>query len=61
MDNMQLVEKSFYSFEPCFATNMVKFATFHKETQAGMLNCTKYHQEGEKRVVSIYPLNLPQL
>lgn len=61
MDNMPLVEKSFYSFEPCFATNMVKFAIYHKETQARMLNRTKYHQEGEKRVVSVHPLNLPQL
>lgn len=31
-DNMQFVEKSFYGFEPCLASTMVKFTFFHNET-----------------------------
>lgn len=64
-DNIQFAEKSFYSFEPYFAANMVKFMMPLEWNAsldlAGMLNCIEYRKEGEKAVVSIHPLNILQL
>lgn len=44
-DNMQFAERSFYSFEPSFATDMVKFTmSLEWNTSlklSGMLNWTK--------------------